>query len=282
MLKLYNTKKCRMIPTRHLGKFLRDKRKEMNLSRKELASWLEGISKRLEEEEGIESREFYDQDIDMFESGKTRISDATLGLFAEALGIPWDELMERDTRLKHKDMIKLCKATPGWAVVFNKLLELTTVISPEEAMNRIMQEEDRAFSEEIILANREYEHQLDQIPIEQQIIRITGIDATTYEDYETDKPYKVVGFYIEFGNTVKRIGYHVSNIYYDEPECVWEEGFDEDDEVVLPYLPPAIRKVYEDNIEEIVATLHEKYDIEMVVIRGTGEIEYESIEREIH
>lgn len=268
-----------MIPTRHLGKFLRDKRKEMNLSRKELASWLEGISKRLEEEEGIESREFYDQDIDMFEAGKTRISDATLGLFAEALGIPWDELMERDTRLKHKDMIKLCKAIPGWAVVFNKLLELTTVISPEEAMNRIMQKDDYAFSEEIILANREYERQLDQIPIEQQIIRIASIIAITYdEEYDdADKPYKEVGFYIEFCNVGKRIGYHVPDSDCDESdECVWEEGFDDDDKVVHPYFPPAVYKVYKDNIKKIVNTLYENRKIKTVFIHGTGEIEYES------
>lgn len=269
MTKLYNTKVCKMIPSKSLEQFLQESREALNLTRKELASHMNAIGERLHEEEGIPLMEFSEAEIELIENGLLSVSDDILGFFSEALGIPWEELMERDTRLNIERMADMYNEFPGWATVFNTVISMATQMSPEEIVNRLAKKEDYAFSEEIILANRSREHELDKLPPEEQVIILDEIYSELTESWDEDKPHKIVSFDVCFGGIRKEVGYHLQ----DEDDTEWEEGFNDEDEVVLPYLPKEVLEVYNDNILSIVETIYDKDPVE-VRICGTGNITY--------
>ena len=266
MFELNSLEHVQSFPTTPLSKHLKWLRTNAGLSQRELADWMNAEAIKNKDNTGEEPElKITKHTISYVECGKCDPSDYILGLYSAALGIPLEHILYYDTRFPEKKLKSLLAKDPNWAHILNELIrQADTGAVPANAMSLLRPDEDPFYEDEIVNWNARRFSQLDILPPKMQKLVLSIKAAYEYEEF-TDK-YMIHIDAICNNATKGQIVLLEDNYPGDWDICDGSE---------VPYMPAALRAVYDANILDIAEDIKNCDNRPTtVIINGNGTIKY--------
>lgn len=266
MFELNSLEHVQSFPTTPLSKHLKWLRTNAGLSQRELADWMNAAAEQNKLNNGEEPElKITKHTISYVECGKCDPSDYILGLYSAALGIPLELILYYDTRFPEKKLRALLAKDPTWAHILNELIRQADAGAvPVHAMSLLRPDEDPFYEDEIVNWNARRFSQLDILPPKMQKLVLNIKDVYEYEEF-TEK--YMIHIDAVCNNTTKGQIVLLEDKYLgDWFVC---DGSEE------PYMPTALRAVYDANILDIAEHIKncDNYPT-AVIINGDGTIKY--------
>lgn len=266
MFELNSLEHVQSFPTTPLPKHLKWLRTNAGLSQRELADWMNAAAEQNKLNNGEEPElKITKHTLSYIERGICDPSDYVLGLYSAALGIPLEHILYYDTRFPEKKLKALLAKDPGWAHILNELIrQADTGAVPATAMSLLRPDEDPFYEDEIVNWNARRFSQLDILPRKIQKLVLSINAVYEYEEF-TDK--YMIHIDAACNDTTKGQIVLLEDKYLGD----WRicDGSEE------PYMPDALRAIYDANILDIAEYIKncDKRPT-TVIINGDGTIRY--------